>query len=120
VLVGRIALACPPVLVAFVRFMLDETTTNMHNMSSTKKHARRPSVMRRIVKRLTVWVWVLWASKRRSPREAERGSQSLEWVGLGAVVMAIMTAAYKACADGGLGAGVGAALANFLKQHLAQ
>ena len=76
--------------------------------------------MRRFLKRLTVWFWVLWASRRRTPHEAERGSQSLEWVGLGFVVMAIMGAAYSACVNGGLGAGVGQALAGFLKTHIAQ
>jgi hypothetical protein len=76
--------------------------------------------MRRWLKRMTVWMWILWASGRRSPRDGERGSQSLEWVGLGFVVMAIMGAAYKACVDGGLGAAVGGALAGFLKQHIAQ
>ena len=76
--------------------------------------------MRRFLRRLTLGLWVIWASRRREPHEAERGSQSLEWVGLGFVVMAIMATAYDAVAHGGLGAGVGQALTNFIKTHIAQ
>ncbi|HET9050423.1 MAG TPA: hypothetical protein VFO60_01895 [Candidatus Dormibacteraeota bacterium] len=73
----------------------------------------------RIVRRMVVWLWVMWASGRRGRREAERGSQSLEWVGLGVVVMAIMFAASEAV-HGSIGASVGAAIAGFLKTHLQQ
>ena len=75
--------------------------------------------MRRFLRRLTVGLWLVWASRRRG-RDEERGSQSLEWVGLGFVVMAIMATAYDAVAHGGLGASVGQALANFIKSHIAQ
>jgi hypothetical protein len=75
--------------------------------------------MRRWLKRMTWWIWVMWASGRRSPHDGERGSQTLEWVGLGLVVMAIMGAALKAV-NGGLGASIGEALAGFLRQRIPQ
>ena len=75
--------------------------------------------MRRFLKRVTVWYWVVWTSRRGAPRDGERGSQSLEWVGLGLVVMAIMGTALETV-KGGLGAGVGQALTNFLKDHIVQ
>ena len=76
--------------------------------------------MWRSMRKMVVWLWVVWASGSRRRRDAERGSQSLEWVGLGVVVMAIMFGAAQAVKDGGLGAALGSALAGFIRTHIPQ
>jgi hypothetical protein len=57
--------------------------------------------------------------RTRRSRRAERGAQSLEWIGLGSFVMALMAGA-ATYANAHLGSGLGDLLLNHIKAAVGQ